>query len=180
MRNFYTLLGLFSLFSAQAFSASECDLKVDFVTNAKEKQQVIPASKDVSIHIKQMLAVQSKDGVKIASNAICQKLSGANYTGSEQEWQSFISSAVNGLLKAKYKDLQITMVGGGDKVYQGKLAHKEYIFTGSVPGNKQYIYNLAVLDKSENTVYTLSVSGNESAIEKVQSEFSRLVDSFKL
>ncbi|WP_042150688.1 MULTISPECIES: hypothetical protein [unclassified Pseudoalteromonas] len=180
MRKFYTLLGIFSLFSAQAFSASKCEINVDFVTNAKEKQQVIPASKDVSIYIKQMLAVHSSSGVKIASNAICQKLSGASYTGSEQEWQSFISSAVNGLLKANYTDLQITMVGEDDKVYQGKLAHKEYIFTGSVPGNKQHIYNLAVLDKSNNTVYTMSVSGNERAVREVKSEFSRLIKSFKL
>lgn len=157
-----------------------CDNAIEFTAEAKVQHQHIPLSPTVSMDLTQQVAQQRFNKVVVvASNMVCQKLTGAAYTGSAQEWKKFIDSAINGLLKAGFKDLSFTAVGSDDKVYQGKLDHQEYILIGNTGGNIQHIHNLAVLDKSKNTVYTLSVSGNEKAQDAVKTEFKRLVGSFK-
>ena len=62
----------------------------------------------------------------------------------------------------------------------GSLDYMEYIFTGDIGGNKQVIHNLAVLDKANNQVITLSVSGNEKVTQEIKDEYHRLVSSFSL
>jgi hypothetical protein len=159
--------------------AHQCDIDVSFKSEAKTSQQVYKAAPTVKLYLTQMIAMQKLKDVQIASNVICQKLTGAKYTGSEQEWQGFIDSAIKGLLSNKYEDVEITFVGEQDKVYQGTLINKEYNFTATKDTNKQKIYNLALLDKKENAVYSFSVSGNVKKIEAIKQEFKRLVASFK-
>lgn len=156
-----------------------CQFDIEFATKAKQKSQAIKASPTVTMKLKQFVATKSLKGAKIASNVMCQHLIGHAYTGSEQEFASFIDNGIKGLLKAGLEDLQFTRVGTNDAAYKGELANMEYIFTGDNSGNKQVIHNLAVLDKSNNQVITISVSGNEKVANEIKSEYQRLVNSFK-
>lgn len=151
--------------------------------NAKPivKQQTIKLNDKVSIDMKQYLSTHSHKGVAIADNTICQKLNGAKYTGSNEEWIGFINNAVNGLKNSGGKEMMLKLMAEEkDKVYKGDNPHREYYFEGDFGGNSQVIYNLAVLDKRKNIIYTLSVSGAFRARTIVKEEYKRLVKSFKL
>jgi hypothetical protein len=111
---------------------------------------------------------------------ICQLLSGANYTGSREEWQNFIDSANKAMVQKKFENITLTMVGDDEKVYKGSFDSKEYIYRAKTPIGTQHFYNLAVLDIDNNAMHTLSVSGDESVSDAVAKEYQRLVGSFKL
>jgi hypothetical protein len=129
------------------------------------------------------VAIKEIKSARIASNITCQQLTGASYTGSNEEWAKFFDSAFQGLHKAKFKNIQFTLAGEDDKVFDTILANdyavKEYVLTGDADGNKQVFKNLALLDKANNTVYTFSVSGNIAVEAEIIEEFNRLVGSIK-
>lgn len=156
-----------------------CKFDIKFASKPQQKNQSIQASPTVSMDLTQFVAKQTKQGAVIASNVICQHLMGHSYTGSQQEWAGFIDSGVKGLIKAGVTGVQFTKVGTDDAAYKGTLDNMEYIFTGDNGGNKQVIHNLAVLDKANNQVITLSVSGNEKVTQEIKDEYQRLVNSFK-
>jgi hypothetical protein len=164
--------------NAQQDNACQFDIK--FASKPQKKQQTIQASPTVSMDITQFIATNTVKAAKIASNVTCQHLIGHSYTGSQQEWAGFIDSGIKGLLKAGVTDIQFTKVGSNDAAYKGTFDNMEYIFTGDNGGNKQVIYNLTVLDKPNNQVITLSVSGNEKVTQEIQDEYQRLVNSFSL
>ncbi len=164
----------------QAADANGCRFDIKFLTMPKIKKQTIDASPTVKLFLKQYLATQTRNGADIASNVMCQQLIGQQYTGSQQEWAGFIDNGIKGLLKAGVTDIQFTKVGDNDAAYKGPLGNIEYVFTGNNGGNKQVIHNLAVLDKANNQVITLSVSGNEKVTQEIQDEYKRLVNSFSL
>ncbi|WP_404341341.1 hypothetical protein [Pseudoalteromonas mariniglutinosa] len=155
-----------------------CEFDIKFASKPEQNKQTVQASPTVTMQIEQFLAKKSIKGANIASNVICQHLTGHAYTGSEQEWAGFIDNGIKGLIKAGVKDLQFTKIGENDATYKGDLAHMEYVFTGDNGGNKQIIHNLAVLDKKNNQVITLSVSGNEKVASEIKDEYQRLVNSF--
>jgi hypothetical protein len=157
-----------------------CKFKIKFSSNPQKKVQQLNIAPNVDLNLKQFIATKKIKAANISSNVICQQLVGQYYSGSEQEWQGFIKNGIQGLLKAGFKDLQYTKVGSDDAVYMGSLDYMEYIFTGDIGGNKQVIHNLAVLDKANNQVITLSVSGNEKVTQEIQDEYQRLVSSFSL
>lgn len=163
-----------------AHEANACQFDIKFASKPQQKNQTIQASPTVSMDITQFVAKQATKGAYIASNVTCQHLTGHSYTGSQQEWAGFIDSGIKGLLKAGVTDIQFTKVGADDAAYKGTLDNIEYIFTGDNGGNKQVIHNLAVLDKTNNQVITLSVSGNEKVTQEIQDEYQRLVNSFSL
>ncbi|WP_372767914.1 PsbP-related protein [Pseudoalteromonas sp.] len=160
--------------------SAKCDATADFVTPPKTKRQSLDLAEGVTLKLAQTISTQIKSNAKIASNVICQVLEGASYTGSEEEWQGFINSAANGLIAKEYQNVTLTLVGEMDATYKGKKQNKEYVFTAKTPSGVQHIHNLAVLDKENNTFYTLSVSGDESIKDEVIKEYKRLVDSFSL
>ncbi len=185
MKKFINFLALCTcsislVFALPAFAYGECTANVTFLTEAKSRTQLLKLAEGVSLRLEQSVASQHKDGAKIASNVICQLLSGANYTGSREEWQNFIDSANRTMLQKKYENVTLTMVGDSEKVYKGNLDSKEYIYIAKTPIGTQHIYNLAVLDIDNNAMHTLSVSGDESVSDAVAKEFQRLVGSFKL
>ncbi|MCQ8879463.1 hypothetical protein NQT69_15790 [Pseudoalteromonas shioyasakiensis] len=155
-----------------------CQFDIKFSSEPQQKSQTVNLSPTVTMQIEQFVTTQVKDNAKIASNVMCQNLTGHAYTGSKQEWANFIDNGVKGLLNAGFKDLQFTRVGTDDATYKGDLANMEYIFTGDNDGNKQIIHNLAVLDKSNNQVITISVSGNEKVANEIKTEYQNLVNSF--
>ena len=157
-----------------------CKFKIKFSSNPQKKVQQLNIAPNVDLNLKQFIATKQIKAANISSNVICQQLVGQYYSGSEQEWQGFIKNGIQGLLKAGFKDLQYTKVGSDDAVYMGSLDYMEYIFTGDIGGNKQVIHNLAVLDKANNQVITLSVSGNEKVTQEIKDEYHRLVSSFSL
>lgn len=165
------------LYSTTSIAANVCNIDIKFETKPAIKQQTVKVAEGIDLFMTQMLATKSSDGAKIASNLICQKMIGTSYTGTEQEWQYFLESALKGLLAAGFKDVQVTAITATDKIYKGAFGNVEYSFVGVRAENKQHFYNLAILDKINNTVYTLSVSGNERAQAKIKNEFERMVNS---
>ncbi|MCQ8881329.1 hypothetical protein NQS96_05860 [Pseudoalteromonas shioyasakiensis] len=157
-----------------------CNFNIKFSSEPKEKQQTLNISDGVDLNIKQFVSVKQIKAANIASNVTCQQLVGQKYTGSQQEWQGFVKNALQGLINAGFKNLQFTRVGQDDAVYEGKLENMEYSFTGAIDKNKQIIHNLAVLDKSNNQVVIISVSGNERVADEIKEEYTNLVKSFSL
>lgn len=156
-----------------------CKFDIKFASKPQQKNQSIQASPTVSMDLTQFVAKQTKQGAVIASNVTCQHLIGHRYSGSEQEWAGFIDSGIKGLIQAGVAGIQFTKVGTNDAAYKGEMANMEYMFTGDNGGNKQVIHNLTVLDKANNQVITLSVSGNEKVTQEIKDEYQRLVNSFK-
>jgi len=163
----------------EATENNACQFDIKFASKPQQKNQSIQASPTVSMDLTQFIATKVVDNAKIASNVTCQHLVGHSYTGSKQEWAGFIDSGIKGLIQAGVTDIQFTKVGTNDAAYKGTLDNMEYVFTGDNGGNKQVIHNLTVLDKPNNQVITLSVSGNEKVTQEIQDEYKRLVNSFK-
>jgi hypothetical protein len=164
----------------EADANNTCKFNIKFSSDPQVKEQQLNVAPNVDLNLKQFVATKQVKAANISSNVICQQLVGQYYSGSEQEWQGFIKNGIQGLLKAGFKELQYTKVGSDDAAYTGSLDNMEYIFTGDISGNKQVIHNLAVLDKANNQVITLSVSGNEKVTQEIQDEYQRLVNSFSL
>lgn len=167
-------------FKPNASKPAACQFDIKFASKPQQKTQTIQASPTVSMNLTQFIAQQTEQGAVIASNVTCQHLIGHSYTGSQQEWAGFIDSGIKGLMKAGVADIKFTKVGSDDAAYKGTLDNMEYIFTGDNDGNKQVIQNLTMLDKANNQVITLSVSGNEKVTQQIQDEYQRLVNSFSL
>lgn len=166
---------------AKNFHAAKlCDANFTFTTPAEMKKQRSALSSNVSVSLTQALAQQKQAGVYIVTNVICQKLTGAKYTGTEQEWAQFLGNAVTGLKHSGGKEMQLVLVTGKDRVFMKEVSHKEYNFVGNFGKNRQIIFNLAVLNKENNTVYTISVSGARHLEKIVKNEFKRIVNSFEL
>mgnify|MGYP000167293279 CR=1 FL=1 len=166
------------------FNEQLCLLNVELISEPTNKTQRIDLNKEVAMVLTNAVAVNKNLGIHIASNTTCQQMLGASYTGSKAEWANFFDSALTGLLKAGFKELQLTLVGENDKIFNSPLTKtliaKEYVFTGEIGDNKQIIKNLALLDKTNNTIYTFSVSGNVASKEGIIKEYKRLLVSIKL
>lgn len=160
-----------------------CELSLTFDSEPKEKNQDIKLNDSISMHIANAVAVNEEQFAAFASNVTCQVLTGADYTGSDAEWAKFFDSAFTGLVNAGYKEIEFTLVGTDDAVFTAPLAKefdvKEYNYRGNIKGNKQYIKNVALLNKKTNTLYTFSVSGSSKINNLVNTEFKRLVNSIK-
>jgi hypothetical protein len=158
-----------------------CQAQVSFTNKVQKKQQEVSLSADMSVSMSQFLSVQSRMyGNKVASNVICQQLVGGRYTGSSQEWSQFMESGITGLQKSSGTKIRVVDVGDEEKHFHQAIDHREYTFYGTFKGSKQVIYNVAILDKLNNTLYTLSVSGAEQLHSDILNEFKRLIKSFKL
>jgi hypothetical protein len=169
-----------ALFKADPFT-EVCQARLQFVTAVEKKRQELQLTPDVSMVMSQFLSLQrTKRGTKVVSNVICQQLSGANYSGSQQEWTQFIDQAVTGMKKSSGKKMQLVLVGEKDKLFHQDIDNREYTLYGEFKGSKQVIYNLAVLDKPNNTVYTFSVSGSKRYNDAILEEYQRIIASFSL
>lgn len=165
-----------ALFSFNVF-ANACLVNVEFVNPPQVKHETHKLNESISLDMSQQLDVQTFGNIKVATNVTCQKLIGAKYTGSEQEWNNFIGTARKGLLATGHKDLKITVFPNDNELFDGKHQSLEYRFSGERAGNKQLIYNFAVLNKTQNTLYVFAVSGHENAKKEIEEEFSRLKKS---
>lgn len=167
----------------KVFNEQVCSMFVAFDKKPQIKQQTVNVNANIQLKLSNVVSVNSDLAARIATNVSCQTLTGASYTGSKEEWLGFFDSAIKGLRKANYKELEFTLVGSEDKVYNDEKAQgyisKEYTYIGTIDDNKQIIKNLALLDKSANTLYTFSVSGNVMVKDEVTKEFFRLVASIK-
>ncbi|MDO6444328.1 hypothetical protein Q4493_00935 [Colwellia sp. 1_MG-2023] len=171
------ILILLSWVNISTAKANNCNIKLALKEPIIKKVQNINLSSQVSLDLEQFLSYGNFDIYRIATNVICQKLSGTKYTGKIDEWQKFFDSALNGLLKEKYKEIKFTLVGNDDAVFKGRNISKEYIFHGDKDGNEQVIYNIAVMSENKQSLFTLSVSGNIAAEKEILSEYKRLVNS---
>lgn len=154
--------------------ANACLVNVEFVNPPQVKHENHKINENVSLDMSQQLDIQTFGNINVATNVTCQKLNGAQYSGSEQEWNNFIGTARKGLLATGHKDLKITLFPSGNTLFNDKHRSLEYRFSGERAGNKQLIYNLAVLNKTQNTLYVFAVSGHENAKKEIEEEFLRL------
>lgn len=173
-----------ALANQASYNEQLCNVALAFTKKPKVKQQTLKLNATVTMVFTNGVAINNSFSAKLASNVTCQQLTGAIYTGSETEWANFFNSANQGLLKANYKQITFTLVGEDEKNFHVDLdtnfIAKEYDYTGTIDGNKQLIKNLALLDKSKNTLYTFSVSGNEIIESNIRLEFERLLASIKV
>ncbi len=189
---FPTLLVIF-FFSIKSFSAdikvadsedkliNMCEAQLHFSTSPSLKEQTLKLNENMSLNIVQALAIkESAYGTKVATNVICQRLKGASYTGTEQEWAQFMQQAIGGLKRSEGKNLRLQLLGEDENYYNGLLPHKEYKFYGEFKGIKQAIVNVAILDKTTNTVYTISVSGAEKGEIAIKEELTRVISNLVL
>ncbi|MEW6983275.1 hypothetical protein AAD001_11555 [Colwelliaceae bacterium 6471] len=159
---------------------SVCNAIVDFANEPLHNTQSVKLNENVSIELNQFLSETYFNGAKVKSNVICQKLYGSQYTGSEPEWALFIQNAIENFKRTGIESGRLVFPSDVDKVYSKNLDNKEYAFFGNYNGTKQIFKNIAILDKRHNTVFTISVSGADRAKHKINEEFQRLVNSFKL
>lgn len=158
-----------------------CDAKLSFVSAPNVKSQDVKLSDTVSMVLTQYLtSYNSRFGSKVATNVICQKLTGAKYTGSDEEWVKFIQQATSGMKNSGGENMRLELIGENVKQFKQKINNKEYKLFGDFNGLKQAIHNVAILDKSKNTVYIISVSGGLKAEKAIKEEFERITESFSL
>lgn len=158
-----------------------CDSNMVFKTLPTIKQQTLKLDDKVSIELNQFLSTQSSHyGAKIATNVICQQLEGSRYTGSKKEWAQFIQHGANGLQRSGGKELRFDIVGEREKFFHQNIENREYTFYGRFNGIMQVIRNVAILDKKNNTIYTISVSAAEKGDKAVVEELKRILSTFTL
>jgi len=166
---------------SELFHVDVCDAKLKFVTEPRSKAQTVKLNETVSLSLNQFIAVQkSRFITTVATNVICQKLVGADYSGTEEEWIQFIQQASSGMQASGGKSMRLELVGEKEKVFLKDINNREYRFYGEFKGVKQTIHNVAILDKENNIVYTLSVSGEVKGVKAIREEFARLVESLEL
>lgn len=167
----------------QADSAEKhkvCDASVLLLSTPKKTSNEHQLSSSVSMTVEQMIAQRTFGNAKLATNVMCQELVGTQYTGSEEEWQGFFQQAVASLGRKGVKNLQLTIIGTGSKAYNGTLDNREYRFKGDFEQGTQVIVNLALLDKLNNKIYTISVSGDHILENRILEEYNRVVTSIIL
>lgn len=158
-----------------------CNARFETIGLPKLKKQNIKLNDKVSMEFEQNLTVlKSKYGANVVNNIICQTLNGAKYTGSDKEWAQFIQQASNGIKRNGGEKVRLELVGGGDKLFHLPVEHKEYKFIGRINNIKQTIYNLTILDKKNNSVLTISVSGADKGRKAVLAEYTRILNSIDL
>lgn len=163
-----------------SFTQDLCNSTISFLTKPVRATEHYDIAAEQSLDITKLITDQTLESRIIASSVTCQQLKGLSYSGNAKEWSNFLDMIIKGMRGTGFTDLQFTLVGSDKSLYKTELNHKEYIFTGDRGGNKQVIYNLAVLNESKTTMFTLSVGGNEYVKDEVYNEFKRLVTSFKL
>lgn len=162
------------------YKVTACGSEFEFVMPFESNKSNFQLGQNVTMAMHQFVGKQTAFGRVVATNLVCQALNGANYTGSEQEWEQYFYNT-QGTLKAKSAtDLQLTILGSKDELYKGPLNHREYKFKGEFAEGKQVIYNLAIVDTENNVMYTLSVSGSESVEQLVLDEYKRAVKSLRI
>jgi hypothetical protein len=166
--------------NVEIYSKAIGDGTITFVSDPEKQKNTYDISATQKLETIKLLAVDTIDSRDIASSILYQKLAGATYTASPQEWTQFLDSVIKGLRGNGFKELTFTLLGVNEKSYTGTNIHKEYVFTGIRRGNEQIIYNLALFSEDRTKMYILSVGGNEFVKEDVYKEFKRLVSSFKL
>lgn len=157
-----------------------CNAQVKFFDKALIKKQSLNLSEGVKIEIEQGISTIKNKGARIASNVMCQKLTGKIYTGTDEEWAAYITNGLDGLKKAKATDVKLSLSAGKDMLFPKLNNTREYKVFANLGGNKQVFFNYVLLSKDENTVYSISVSGSIKIKTRIEEEFVRLVKSFNL
>lgn len=175
MRRLKTAIACLLCFSPVAW-ANLCALP-EALTSQAGKKQTIPFAKDKRMYIEQWLTTKtiSPHSAVLATNITCQKMEGVQYTGSKEEWYGLMNAIAKGFVQQNAKDIELTLVGEDDAVYQGKQAHQEYTLTADMSGNKQFIRNITWLDFDANTALTVSVSGNEIIAPQIVEQYKHLI-----
>ncbi|GAA6203355.1 hypothetical protein [Thalassotalea sp. SU-HH00458] len=161
----------------EPLSANVCGLAVLFTTPYKESRSQYSLSNEVNLSIFQFLSTRVVSGATIATNITCQSIEGMDYSGSEEEWKTFFNNSINTLSKKGVKNLKMTIVGTDRQVYKGNLPFREYKFFGTFNEGDQMIYNLTILNKASNTLYTVSVSGHSMIEKQVINEFKQVTNA---
>ena len=162
--------------------AETCALKLD-KNDYTFKTQTHTLNKNITIDYNQWVKTldSNEHKARVAINVSCQHMLGMAFTGNANEWQGFYRSALNGLLAAKAKDIQFTLIGEDRALYKGKADnYKEYRFDANLGGNQQVIKNFTVLDLDKNEVITVSISGNEIVEDEIKAQYKKILNELAL
>jgi len=175
-----TLLTIFILIVASATTSAKtktCGHKFVLPETTKDRTQIVDLAPGKSVELSQYLFFTSAKKAQIATNVVCQKVSGISYTGQPEEWKKFFDSALTGFVNTGYQHLSFTLVGENEAVLKNNNLAKEYIFRGTKEGNEQIIYNVAMLSTDYSSMLTISVSGNVIASEEIKNEFIKITST---
>jgi endo-alpha-1,4-polygalactosaminidase (GH114 family) len=121
--------------------------------------------------------VQVVKGGRIASNVSCQKLTKAKYTASEQEWQNVLKTNFKQLAEKGFKEVTLTPLVARDAIFNGEEQSREYVMKAAHDNDTQVFYLANILNKSQNTLYTVMISGNINVMTEVKTEYQRILAS---
>ncbi len=165
---------VFLLFFSSNSIAGNC-LGLNVSGDATHSKDVFKLSETVQLKYLRTIIVEKDKGIELAANITCQSLTGASYTGSPEEWSQYFDGTFKALIKAGYKDLKVTRLGGEERLYKNDSG-QEFILYAVKDENAQVIMNLAWLSQDLKTLNSISVSGNERIQEKIESEYKQLVN----
>lgn len=170
---------LFASFNVAATS-DKCGVNLVFKGIPTTTQNTLELSDKVSLFTKNYLHYQSVKGARIAANVSCQSLSGANYSGTDPEWQNIFKTTLSELSAQGYNNLNFLPLTQNNKNYKSELENKEYIIEAFKGDNQQVLYNLNILSTDKSTLYTIVVSGDSSVRAEIKTEFISILTTFTL
>ncbi|MEO2280279.1 hypothetical protein [Pseudoalteromonas pernae] len=177
MRKLFALFFLLPLSSAygggdESVQVNQCDYNRKIGNNVKTRERVFEINENQYLYVKQSTAIKKDlDKADLNISASCQSLTGTHYTGTTEEWNGYFGKVLKGLEQKGFVEADVTLHTGNNSVYTGYLTSRE-ITVSAQRQDKSLLYRaLAVLDLENNTLYTLSVSGEPSLKEKLEEEF---------
>jgi hypothetical protein len=155
----------------------ECGVNIAFTKIPKITKLTTPINEQVSLFSKNYISVQVAKGARIASNVSCQKLTKAKYTASEQEWQNILKTNFQQLAEKGFREVTLSPLVAEDAFFKGEEQSREYIMKAVHNNATQVFYLANILNKSQNTLYTVMISGNISVMTEVKTEYQRVIAS---
>jgi hypothetical protein len=161
-------------------SAQECGINAAFKNIPKIAKKTYQINDQVSLNTKQYLSSQSINNAQLATSVACQRIIGANYTGTEEEWQRIFDNTLAELAGKGFKNVNFIVYKKNAQRYQSNLVNKEYFVKASKGDSQQVFYMLNILNESKTVLYNVVVSADSSIVLAVEDEFIRFIKTIEI
>jgi hypothetical protein len=159
----------------QVLHNPECGINITFKKTPKITKLITALNEQVSLFSKNYINVKVMKGARIATNLSCQKLTKAKYTASEQEWQNILKTNFQQLAKKGFKEVTLTPLVAKNTFFKGQEQSREYFMEALHDSGSQVFYLANILNKTDDTLYTIMISGDASVTAGVKSEYQRVL-----
>jgi hypothetical protein len=153
----------------------ECGVNITLKKTPKITKLTTALNKQASLFSKSYISVQVTKGARIATNVSCQKLTKAKYTASEQEWQNILKTNFQQLAKKGFKEVTLTPLVADNSFFEGQEKSREYYMEASRGSGSQVFYLANILNNTDDTLYTIMISGDVSVTADVKAEYQRVL-----